>query len=222
MKFDLPVRRIEGIDGRALSFARDGPLPVGDGLVYVWLDRSSLANRLDTDTTAMRLRSFSLRDPPTPKPASPIVLRYQFDPAVVKPISEGYRLKPKMPDKLPVTIRVFNLSDTGHRVTLTVSFSHDLPRGPEAATVERTVPPEGFTDVTWTFDLTGVFAQHDSLTVTVTAAGNTVGHVPPLEIDLIGAATRRRQAVGSRFNMRRRGAAMAFIPEAERMANWRE
>ncbi len=177
--------------GRALRLPQDGSLPSGDGLVYVWLDRSSLANRLDTDTRAMRLRSFSLRDPPTSKPASPIVLRYQFDPAVVKPVSEGYRLKPKKPDKLSVTVRVFNLSDTGHRVTLTMSFSHDLPRGPEAATVERTVPPEGFTDVTWAFDLTGVFAQHDSMTVSVMAAGDTVGHVPALEIDLIGEATRR-------------------------------
>jgi len=190
VKLDLPVRRIEGIDGRALSLSDDGTLPAGDGLVYVWLDRSSLADRLDTDTRAMRLRSFSLRDPPVPKPASPIVLRYQIDPAVVEAVSEGYRLKSKKPDKLSVTVRVFNLSDTGRGVTLKASFSHDLPRGSEAGTVERTVPPEGFTDATWAFDLTDAFAQHDSLAVTVTAAGNSVGHVPPLQIDLIGKVPR--------------------------------
>jgi len=188
LKLDLPVQRIEGIDGRALSLVDDGSLPIGDGLIYIWLDRRSLADRLDTDTTAMRLWSLSLRDPPTPKPASPIVLRYQLDPAVVEAVSDGYCLKRKKPDKLSVTVRVFNLSDTAHRVTLKASLSQDLPRGSEAGTVELTLPPEGFADATWAFDLTDAFAQHDSLTVTVTAAGNTVGHVPPLEIDLIAKA----------------------------------
>jgi hypothetical protein len=48
----LPIVRAEGIDGRHIDLPGDGSVPVADGLVYLWLDRERLGDRLATDTAA--------------------------------------------------------------------------------------------------------------------------------------------------------------------------
>ena len=53
--------------------------------VNAWLDGKSLGDRLQTDTAAGRLWSAAQGSQPSAPAVSPIVLRYQFDRAVVDP-----------------------------------------------------------------------------------------------------------------------------------------
>ncbi len=71
---DLPVLRVEGIDGRELSVQPAGRLPVPDGLVFVWFGQDAAQGRLRSDTMAMELWR-QARDiaPPRPRAVSPVV-----------------------------------------------------------------------------------------------------------------------------------------------------
>jgi len=184
LKLRLPVLRVEGIDGRSLQGADDAVVPVPDGLAYVWLDRDQLGRRLRTDTPAMGLWTVALREAPSRTAPSPIVLRYQLDPALLDAGSDGYRLKAEAPGELSLGVRAFNLSDQAHRLALKLSFSQAAARviGPE--TIEVDVPGEGFADSVWRVDLSRVFAA-GRLRVTVTATGSTAERIAPLVLDLI-------------------------------------
>lgn len=197
LKLDLPVLRTEGIDGRRLEAAPNGSVPIPDGLTYVWLDRQKLGDRLQTDTPAMRLWEIAQQAPPRrPKP-SPMVLRFEPDPEVMEGKSDGYHLSAKAPGKLPLRVRVFNLSAEPHELTLKLDFSQESARliGPQALAANP--PAEGFADVVWESDLSGVPAGAGGLDITVTAADSRGGQIAPLVIRLVGPA-RLTQAVDRR------------------------
>ena len=182
LKPDLPgALRAEGIDGRSLEMAEDGTLPGGDGLVYVWLDRARLGDRLLSDTPAVRLWAIGRREAPSRAAPSPIVLRYRLDPAVAAATSNGYRLTGKSPEKLPLGVRVFNLSEEPHEMTLKLSCSHRAADAIGSATRSVKLPAEGFVDLAWELDLSRAFAETNHVTVTLTATGN--GRLGPLVLD---------------------------------------
>ena len=182
---DLPVTQITGIDGRPIDLAADGSIPVPDGLVYVCLDRAQIGERLKTNTRAMQLLSHAIQPAPKPVPASPIVLRYQFDPEVASPKTEGYHIVTETPGEVPFTVRVFNLSSRAQRRSLTLSFSQ--PVDFESDEVQKaTVPVTGHVDVRWNVNLSRAFAATGALTATVRTDGTADEHI---EIDLIGNPT---------------------------------
>ena len=189
VKLGLPVLRIEGIDGRSLEAAPSGSVPIPDGLTYVWLDRQQLGGRLQTDAPAMRLWKIAQRKPPRrPKP-SPIVLRFEPDREVIESKSDGYHLSAKAPGKLPLRVRVFNLSAKPHELTLKLTFSRESARliGPQTRPAKP--PAEGFADVVWESDLSGVPAGAGGLDITVTAQGKPAGAIATLVISLVGRAS---------------------------------
>jgi hypothetical protein len=189
LKLDLSAKRVEGIDGRVLDAAEDGSLPVPDGLVYVWLDRDRLGDRLQTDTAAMRLWSISRREPPPPKAPSPIVLRYQFDAEAVNAKSDGYYLKGGAPAKMPLTVRVFNLSREPRALRLRGQLKSSGPRGdavivPLEARAAR-VPAEDAVDLTWQADLAGVFDAADWIEASIEASEGAPEPLDVLHVDFL-------------------------------------
>jgi len=209
VKPGLPVLRAEGIDGRLLEVAPDGILPIPDGLTYVWLDPQKLGDRLQTDTPAMRLWKIAQQHPqagtrqagtPPQRPAaSPLVLRFDADANVMESKTDGYHLAAKMPGqpsvpaRLPLKVRVFNLSAQPYDLILELAFSSKSARliGPAAGYPPGAakVPAEGFTDVAWEAELGEALKAAGRLEVTVTAQGKPAApRVAPLAITLIGPA----------------------------------
>jgi hypothetical protein len=185
----IPILRIEGIDGRELK-SSDGVIPVPDGLSYVWLDRVALASRLRPDTPAAKLRDAGRPAPEVARRgASPIVLRYQFDPKLVSAISEGYRVTTEALEAFPVRVRSFNLAPETQKLTLEMGFSAPEVKLAGSAAREIEVPGESFVDVDWIANLSGGFAADDRLTAIVAAESDTGEAVLPLAIDLLGEAT---------------------------------
>lgn len=188
------VLRAEGIDGRPLTVEQDLTVPAGDGLVYAWLDRERLGDRLETDTAAMRLWEIS-RQPPPKRPAlSPIVMRLEIQPDLLSPKSDGYHLSAKAADKLPLRVRVFNLSDRPRQLALKLEFSSKPARVIGERTRPVKVPAEAFADVSWQAELSGAFAGPKRFRATVTATSED-GPQARLAIDLAP----RGNGVGSRF-----------------------
>ncbi|MFH1267378.1 MAG: hypothetical protein ABIK89_16765 [Planctomycetota bacterium] len=193
LKLDLPVQRIEGIDGRALEAAEDGSVPVPDGLVYVWLDPAKLGGRLQADTAAMRMSSIEPETAQRRQAPSPIVLRYQFDTATVAAMSEGYRVKAQPPGKMPLTVRVFNLSTEPRDLRLALRLRIKDPDSTSFAILPDrrpvSAPAEGFVDVGWEVDLEEAFAASGHVGVEVLATDEAGRNVALLAIDLSGEAT---------------------------------
>jgi len=184
LNLDVPALGVEGIDGRTLEAAEDGAVPVPDGLAYVWLDREKLGDRLEKDTPAMCLWSIGQQEPPKRTRPSPIVLRYKFDRDLVEAKSEGYRLKGEAAGKMPLVVRVFNLSQKPRELSVELSFSRTGASVTSAKTQSASVPAEGSVDVTWEVDLTGAFAAAEQLTAKVTAIDDASETVAGLEVDV--------------------------------------
>jgi uncharacterized membrane protein len=182
MKLGLRARRIEGLDGRVLNASDPTAVPVPDGLSYVWLDRAEASSRLRTDTAAMRLWKIGQQTPqPTARP-SPLVLRFQYDPHLVRPTVDGYGLPAESPATLPIVVRVFNLDAQAQDLLLTLTLATDDRRTIDVQSHPAKIPAQGFADLTWTVDLHKALAQSDRLRAVVTAAGQAA----PLAIDFMG------------------------------------
>ena len=197
VKLGLPALRAEGIDGRHLESAPDGTLPIPDGLTYVWLDPQKLGDRLQTDTPAMRLWRIAQQDPqagtPPQRPApSPLVPRFDADAKVMESKTDGYHLVAKTPDqplvgaRLPLRVRVFNLSAQTYDLTLELTFSSKLARLIGPAVRPAKLPAEGFADVAWEAEVGEALKAAGRLEVTVAAQGRPAARVAPLAITLIG------------------------------------
>lgn len=188
VRLGLPVAAIAGIDGRPITLAADGSVPVPDGLVYVRLNRERLGERLRTETEAMQLNAHVSKRPPEPRHVSPIVVRYQFDSEDVAPKTEGYRLVAEKPGKAPFVFRVFNLSSKDLKRSIRLTFLH--PESFEWEDVqEATIPAQGHVDVHWTVDLAKAFAATGTLTARVSTVEEGSEADEFVEIDLSGNPT---------------------------------
>ncbi len=188
VRLGVPLLHLRGIDGRLLKPAPDGAIPIPDGLTYVWLDRSKVSGRLGTATLAMRL--YGLRADPVPRSApSPIVMRYLYDPAVVEPKSEGYRIKASVTGRMRLAVRVFNLSDEPRGVALGLNLVAAEGSSLVGKNPQLTVPAKSSADATWDADVTKVIAKEGRFRAIVYAtAGPPPSHKIPLVIAFFGEA----------------------------------
>ena len=188
IRLDLPALAITSIDGRSITLAEDGSLPVPDGLVYVGLDREQLKNRLRLETEAAQLIAHTHDQPLKPWKVSPIVLRYQFDTELVAPMTEGYRILAETAGEMPFVFRVFNLSSKAQEHSICLAF--DEPARFKREPVRRiVVPAMSHSDVQWDVDLTDAFSATGTLTAAVSAEGKGSEISDLVEIDLIGNPT---------------------------------
>jgi hypothetical protein len=189
LALDLPLQRIEAIDGRKLEPDAAGAISLVDGLVYVWLDGQRTGDRIRRDTPAMVLHEASRGKPPQPGPLSPLVLRYQSDPQLVEASSGGYRVKQAPADTLRFTVRVFNLSDAPRTASLELAGAALLERKSSGERQRRlVVPAKGFADMLWVVDVGDALAKTGRTTLTATAREGEQEAVK-LAVDLRGEAS---------------------------------
>ena len=183
---DLPIVKVEGIDGRALAADDSGSVPIPDGLSYVWVDRKTLGERLLAETAAMRLWKLAAEEPPKRPPASPIIMRLDLNPELMSAETPGYRMRPEVVSSLPLEVKVFNLDSRAHQVELILGEEVSLVDGTRTQSVK--IPAEAAVEVGWLVDLVPAFAKADSPTVRVVATSDTVPRISPLAARFFGGA----------------------------------
>lgn len=183
IRLDFPVKRIEGIDGRPLVVSSDGSIPVPDGLVYAWLNPTIPTwNFIYTGTPARKVHADA--GTPAGRKASPIVMRYQYDPARVAPTSVGYLIKDASAHSSPVSVRVFNLSGEARPLRLELRVKAG-PTERELPLKRVTVEARSSVDASWDIDTTGLFDADNRVTVLADARDDT-GLRDRLAISLAG------------------------------------
>jgi hypothetical protein len=185
----LPVLRAEALDGRRLEITDASELPVPDGLAYAWIDLAAIAGRLDTQTEAMRLWRLGQSAAPPRAASSPIVLRWQYEPSVLRPETAGYHLVHEPPGATRLVVRAFNLGSEPAELGLALQLGElaERIRGENRRVLQ--VPAAGFADAAWEADLTDAFAADDRLEVRVRPLGPAPPGTLPLAATLLGSAT---------------------------------
>ena len=187
VSLDLPIVKIEGIDGRALRADDSNSVSIPDGLSYVWIDRAKLGDRLVTETEAMRLLKLAAQEPPKRPRASPIIMRLDWNRELMSAETPGYRIRPEVVSRVPLDVKVFNLDSRAHAVELTLEEGVSLAEGSRARSVE--IPAEGVVDVGWLVNLGPAFVTADSTIVRVVATSGTVPRISPLAARFFDGAT---------------------------------
>lgn len=185
----LPVLRAEALDGRPLDITDAGDLPVPDGLAYAWIDLAAIAARLNTQTETMRLWRLGQSAAPPRGASSPIVLRWQSEPSVLRPETAGYHVVHEPPGATRLVVRAFNLGSapTELRLALQLGELAERVRGENPCVLQ--LPASGFADAAWDVDLTDAFAADDRLEVRVRPVGPAPPGTLPLAATLLGSAT---------------------------------
>ncbi len=192
VQLPLPARRVEGIDGRPLAIV-GGKTPVPDGLSYLWIDGKSLPEHLKTDTLAMRLSSMARPSLPCRPEPSAVVLRFQFDPALMAAKSEGYALKEqKTYSRVPVGVRVFNLGKRVQEVALKLVMPGEARLVEGAAVRPLRILPESSAEAVWIADLSSPLGEWGTASLRVTAEGEQAGRVAPRVLELLGEVSLSR------------------------------
>jgi hypothetical protein len=184
VKLALPALRIAGLDGRSLEPADDGSVPIPDGLVYVWLDRQKLREHLLTDTTAMRLWTTAKEPRPKRGVISPLVMRFEWDGSVFQAKPEGHHISGELPDKAPLAVRVFNLSD--QRADLELRLKKAPLQVPLAEPQQISVPAFRSTIANWSLDVNKELDADGRLELIFTAADRDGQEVTHLVVDVKG------------------------------------
>ena len=145
--FPIKAAHVAGADGRTLTFD-NGTLPVPDGLTYVWIKRANLAGKLNANTRAMSLYQLG-QHPLTPeRRASPLVFQFLSQQTPARASARGYLITQELARKLPVCVRINNLSPSPMTVTPELS----LPGKAADKSLPITVPAMGHSDVAWNLD----------------------------------------------------------------------
>jgi len=184
VKLPVPALRAVGLDGRSLQPAGDGSIPIPDGLVYVWLDRQRLRDHLLTDTGAMRLWTTAHKPPPPPKVISPLVMRFEWDSNVFQAKSEGYHIAGELPNKTPMVVRVFNLSD--QRADVMLRLTNSSPSAQLTNAQEISVPASGSAVAKWSADLQKLADIDAKIELIFTATNRAGQEETRLVVDLVG------------------------------------
>jgi hypothetical protein len=131
--------------------------------------------------------------PAPPRVSSPIVLRWQIDPAAFKPETAGYRVLGEAPGKSRLAVRAFNLGERPAEFRLALDAG-DAPvriAGENSRAVR--VPAAGFAEAVWEVDLSEAFALSDHLRLVVRPTGDVPERTLPLAVSLIGQPTIAQQ-----------------------------
>ncbi|HOF19376.1 MAG TPA: hypothetical protein PK082_10740, partial [Phycisphaerae bacterium] len=148
VRLPFTPERVEGADGRTLA-TTNGAVPIPDGLAYVYAAADQIAKLLQVDTPAAKLLAMSRKDAPPPTQPKALVLQFLFDKTPAKLSALRYLLDEKTASRLPIHVRIHNLSAQAKKVSLTLQ----LPAGGKAFPAETVeVPAAGFADVQWAVD----------------------------------------------------------------------
>lgn len=189
LSLPFAVKSAHGVDGREIE-TRAGPaspgasVPVPDGLVYIVADRLAVSRLLRTDTEAMRLTRIAGEAPPPALEPSPIVLQslIDLDAAKVTAVTRGYLLPAGDKVRVPVALRVNNLSDETHAV----SVSHALKDGESTPPRSSVVEPGEYAEMV--FDIDPAVLPRDgggAYSLVFSAVSDDVRRIAPAALSLI-------------------------------------
>jgi hypothetical protein len=184
VKLDLPFSRLEGIDGRVLSAADGGSVPIPDGLTYLWIDSAKIGNALRSDTQAVRLYAVSRRPQPHRGRPSAIVLQHRFDPRQMTAATVGYTVTPEAARHFALRVRVHNLKDQSERIELTLTTPTGPAQGGAAPPRAVDVPPTGSADAAWELDLRRLADRQGACTLMVQGKSKNMERIGTLAIDV--------------------------------------
>ncbi len=175
--FPVKFTRLAGADGRPLE-ARDGKVPIPDGMTYVFGDATDFGPSLDKATVAMRLFQLGQNPLKQKRLASPIVMQLLAQDLPSKVSARRYLLSPETAKDLPLNVRFHNLSSA----ELTVIPQLALPGGKPKKQAEVKIPAMGYTDVAWKVDASGSLDIGQTRLITITAKSS--GDVQPSPLAL--------------------------------------
>ena len=177
----LPVKpdALAGIDGRPLSLTAAGAVPIPDGLTYAWVKEPALQRKMNTRTLAATLTAAAHKPQPPRAQPSPLILSFPAAAKVMPGIgrsAQGYVISPEAALKLPLTIRVTNLSEEARQLTLAWQVLVNDKRSTPQPGAVLDVAPRGFSDATVTVNLGAPFqeASRGILIITATCEGISV------------------------------------------------
>jgi hypothetical protein len=128
-----------------LKLSAGGELPIqSNSLYYVWFDGASLDGQLNTGTEAMRLLQAARKPKNSGEDIPPVIVRFQYDKEQVSLGWTTYFVPHNAENPLPLTFRVFNLSEEAK--TYTLRFEAE---GITDSLTGIAVAGQGYTDVLW-------------------------------------------------------------------------
>ncbi|MDR0337799.1 MAG: glycoside hydrolase family 5 protein [Planctomycetaceae bacterium] len=143
------IKKVESIFGEPLKLSDNGELLIqSKSLYYVWFDRVSLANQLNTDTEAMKLYQSAKKPRKRNENIPPVVVRFQYDKEKLAASPDGYFISHNAENSLPMKFRVFNLDQNERKYDLRFEIEQMTDYRNEVV-----VAGQGFTDVQWDFPL---------------------------------------------------------------------
>lgn len=181
---ELQYRKIEGIDGRALTFDRRR-IPTPDGITYIWADRQGITPLLNTNTRALELYHSGRVKAENRAEPSPVVLQHVFDTDQIQASLEGYRPRAGSAKAFPVCIRVNNFSDTACGISLRITPEDAGIEIDGVRAVDFSVPAFSFKEKTWSCRLTEAGAKKRKRRIVAAADGTGVQWISPLVMDFL-------------------------------------
>ena len=171
--FPIKAVRVAGADGRALAFDNQA-VPIPDGLVYVYLNRASLTGKLDTKTHAMSLYQIGQHPLIQERRASPLVFQFLPQETPSRASARGYLITQELAHKLPVSVRISNLSSVPVSVTLEIA----LPGKAAEKSPLVTVPAVGHRDISWSLDAASQLDIAQTRFISLSGASDGVQPLP--------------------------------------------
>lgn len=183
IKLSFAVDRIAGIDGRPLMKNSDGAIPIPDGLTYLWINATKIATALKTETAAAPLSLLGRQSPPVRPDPSPLVLQYLFSDTPSRVSARRYLLAETTARKLPIHVRLWNLSTRAEKVVVTLQLPGSASPAHELAGVE--VPAQAFADCNWTVNALDHLDVADTRFIRIAASSESGAKIAPLAIPLV-------------------------------------
>lgn len=185
LSLTIPHQRIEGIDGRRLRPFRSNSIPVPDGIVYIWAERTSIEPLVRKDTLAMELYTLSKTEQKHRHDPSPIVLQHVFDPARISYTLESYMAEGNIAHAFPIRIRVNNMSETLQEAALRIAPDDRGIQIKGNTTLALRIPPGSFQETAWICNLTTGKTDQNKKRFTVSATSERAKWISPLAIDVV-------------------------------------
>lgn len=185
----FPASSAQGIDGRALKIkvaAASTIVPVPDGIAYVMAQYSTVAPLLRADTEAMRLTRIAGQVTAALPEPTPIVLQPLIDlkKTGIRAVTRGYHLPAGDVRAVPVFLRINNLSDASH----SVSVSYELKSGGSSLSQDVTVEGGGWKQVTFQVDPSVLPSTADGMfLLSFSASSSSARRIAPASVTFIPA-----------------------------------
>lgn len=167
----LTPLRVEAVDGRQCS--NQSMITVTDGITYAWVDSAAVMPLLKTDTPTMTLLNMAKKPEKYAIIAHPIVMQHEPDIKQVGLSPSRYVVLPGQASALNLTVKVSNLDEQDHAVTLKLQLPGEAqPLIKQVKLAAGTMQP-----IPWLVDASKALSAISTKPITVTAtdaSGNPI------------------------------------------------